>query len=384
MQIEELLWFIPSIFIFCSSLLIGLLFLTIQSKNKKGNIYLGLFLLGISINLFNDFINEFDISRFIFEPFLFILPLLFFYLLVTTNKKVREWHYLLFLPGVIHNLFLHFPNDFTENTVTIYETTIYLLEIILTVYAFNVLKNHHKRLSNYYSDFENKTLTWLRSIFVLNALVHFFNISTFIIDISSFRIMELTIDTMTLVLFMFMIYWIAYNGFSQPEIFKHRLFFVAENNISLEAANLAISKTVILEKEIQNPVVISELTVKKEPIISEADLHQFNEIKEKIQDHELYTSPKLNLRALSEALGIKEKELSRLINECGEVNFYQFINSYRIEKFKQLVQSSKFHQFTLLGLANEAGFSSKSTFYAAFNKFEGMSPKQYVTSIKES
>ena len=366
MQIEELLWFIPSIFIFCNSLLVGLLFLTIKSKNKKGNIYLGLFLFGISINLFNDFIiifgleDKFDISLFVLEPFLFILPFLFFYLLVTINKKVREWHYLLFLPGVIHNLLLHFPNVFTENTITIYETIIYLLEIILTVYAFKVLKNHHKSLSNYYSDFENKTLIWLKSIFVLNVLVHFFNISTFIIDISSFRIIELTIDTLTLVLFMFMIYWIAYNGLSQPEIFKKRLFLGTDN-----ITDLSISKE-----------------SKEAPL--ETDIQKFNEIKDKIEKRELYINPKLNLRTLALELGLKEKELSRLINECAKVNFHQFINEYRIEKFKQLVQSSKFHQFTLLGLANEAGFSSKSTFYAAFNKFEGMSPKQYVTSIKES
>ena len=365
-MIEEILRFVPLIFIFCNSLLIGLLFLTIKSKNKKGNIYLGLFLFGISINLFNDFIvifrleDKLDISLFVLEPFLFILPFLFFYLLVTINKKVREWHYLLFLPGVIHNLLLHFPNVFTENTITIYETIIYLLEIILTVYAFKVLKNHHKSLSNYYSDFENKTLTWLKSIFALSVLLHFFNISTFIIDISSFRIIELTIDTLTLVLFMFMIYWIAYNGLSQPEIFKKRLFLGTDNN-----TDLSISKE-----------------SKEAPL--ETDIQKFNEIKDKIEKRELYINPKLNLRTLALELGQKEKELSRLINECAKVNFHQFINEYRIEKFKQLVQSSKFHQFTLLGIANEAGFSSKSTFYAAFNKFEGMSPKQYVASIKES
>ena len=254
-MIEEILRFVPLIFIFCNSLLIGLLFLTIKSKNKKGNIYLGLFLFGISINLFNDFNiifrleDKLDISLFILEPFLFILPFLFFYLLVTINKKVREWHYLLFLPGVIHNLLLHFPNVFTENTITIYETIIYLLEIILTVYAFKVLKNHHKSLSNYYSDFENKTLKWLKSIFVLNVLVHFFNISTFIIDISSFRIIELTIDTLTLVLFMFMIYWIAYNGLSQPEIFKKRLFLGTDNNTDLSISKE--SKEASLETDIQ-------------------------------------------------------------------------------------------------------------------------------------
>lgn len=360
MQIEELLWFIPSIFIFCNSLLIGLLFLTIQSKNKKANIYLGLFLLGISINLFNNFINIFDISRFIFEPFLFILPLLFFYLLVTTNKKVKEWQYLLFLPGVIHNLLLHFPYVFSEITVTIYETTIYLLEIILTVYAFKILQIHNKILSNYYSDFENKTLLWLKSIFILTVLINFFNISTYIIDLSSFRITELTIDTMTLVLLMFMIYWIAYNGFSQPEIFKKRSFLGTKNN-----TDLSISKE------------------SKEASL-ETDIQKFNEIKDKIENKELYINPRLNLRSLSSELNIKERELSRLINECGKVKFYQFINEYRIEKFKELVKSSNAHHFTLLGLATEAGFSSKSTFYTTFKKLEGMTPKQYEKSIKKS
>lgn len=360
MQTEELLWFLPSIFICCNSLLIGLLFLTIKSKNKKGNIYLGLFLLGISINLFNDFINEFYISRFIFEPFLFILPFLFFYLLVTTNKDVREWHYLLFLPGVIHNLFLHFPNVFSENIVTIYETTIYLLEIILTLYAFKVLKNHHNSLSNYYSDFENKTLSWLKSIFALNVLINFFNISTFIIDISSFRITELTIDTMTLVLFIFMIYWVAYNGFSQSQIFKKSFFSINDNDIDNSTSG--------------------EL----EKASSEADIQRFKEIKDQIENRELFTNPKLNLRSLSLELNIKEKELSSLINKQGGLNFYQFINGYRIQKFKILLESPKSNHFSLFGLAQDSGFNSKSSFYQVFKAIEGKTPKQYQSEYNKS
>ncbi|MDB2526762.1 helix-turn-helix domain-containing protein, partial [Mariniblastus sp.] len=70
--------------------------------------------------------------------------------------------------------------------------------------------------------------------------------------------------------------------------------------------------------------------------------------------------------------------------ECGKMNFYQFINEFRIKKFKRLMETSKVQQFTLLGLAIESGFHSKSTFYAAFKKFEGMTPKQYEKSIKKS
>jgi len=310
---------------------------------------------------------------------------LFFYLLTTINKKIENWHYLLFIPGIVHNVLLHSDGLFlTENTVTNYEATIYFLEIALMVYAFRILQNHKKKLTDFYSDLNNKSLTWLKSIFALNILIHFLSISTFIFDLSHVEIVEYSIDISVLGLTVFMIFWISYNGFSQPEIFKQRLFLVTENNVSIGAANLAVTQTIILEKEIQKPVEISKLRDKKEPIISEIDLQRFNEIKEKIKEQELFTNPKLDLRGLSEALDLKEKELSRLINECGKVNFYQFINEYRIEKFKQLVKSSNAHHFTLLGLATEAGFSSKSTFYIAFKKLEGMTPKQYEKSIKKS
>ena len=391
MRAVDFINFFVYVFVFSNAIVLSILFFSIKSKNKKANIYLGLFLWSIVVNIFNDFLSElsieeeFGISLFIVEPFLFVLPFLFFYLLTTINKKIENWHYLLFIPGIVHNVLLHSDGLFlTENTVTNYEATIYFLEIALMVYAFRILQNHKKKLTDFYSDLNNKSLTWLKSIFALNILIHFLSISTFIFDLSHVEIVEYSIDISVLGLTVFMIFWISYNGFSQPEIFKQRLFLVTENNVNIGAANLAVTQTIILEKEIQKPVEISKLRDKKEPIISEIDLQRFNEIKEKIKEQELFTNPKLDLRGLSEALDLKEKELSRLINECGKVNFYQFINEYRIEKFKQLVKSSNAHHFTLLGLATEAGFSSKSTFYIAFKKLEGMTPKQYEKSIKKS
>lgn len=379
------------VFVFSNAIVLSILFFSIKSKNKKANTYLGLFLWSIVIQIFNDFLSELPIeeelgaSLFIVEPFLFALPFLFFYLHATINKKIENWHYLLFIPGIIHNVLLHSDGLFlTENTMTSYEVAIYFLEVALMVYTFRILQNHEEKLADFYSDLDNKSLAWLKSIVALNILIHFLSISTFIFDLSHVEIVEYSIDISALGLTVFMIFWISYNGFSQPEIFKQRLFLAAENNMSVSTVNLAISKTIILEEEIQKPVEINELRDEKEPIVSERDLQQFNEIKVKIQEQEIFTNPKLNLHALSEALGVKEKELSRLINECGKVNFYQFINEYRIEKFKQLLESSNAHHFTLLGLATKAGFSSKSTFYMAFKKLEGMTPKQYEKSIKKS
>ncbi len=415
MELYESLWFIAAGFIFSNSTVLGLLFLTIKSDNKRANIFLGLYFLSIAVNLFNDFLSEFQIneelgiSLFIVEPFLFNLPLLFFYLLVTMNKKIRTWHYLLFLPGVLHNVLLHLDGWFLgDSGTTMYETIVYFLEIVLLVYAYSLLKRHNNRIAEYYSSLENKTLSWLKSIFALNVLIHFLSISTFIVDLSHMEVLEFSIDTFAIGLTLFMVFWVAYNGFSQPEIFKKGLIWTTHTGRAIETTilepnrydNINMDEVGTLEKSSTTKLTNDKAPSKEEyslepeeneeqfdgrkPIASESDMQRFNAIKEQIREQELFNDPKLNLRDLSEAVDLKEKELSRLINECGQVNFYQFINNYRIEKFKVLLETSRADQLSILGLAMEVGFASKSTFYKFFKKQEGMTPSQYMKAQKKS
>ena len=391
MGVEELIQVFINMFVLSNALLLSLLFLIVKSKNKKANVFLGIFLLSIAFQIFNDFIGElpieeeFGISMFIIDPFLFALPILFFYLLTTINKRIENWHYLLFIPGIIHNLLLHFGGFLlSENWLSIYEPIFYFSEILLIVYAFRILQVHKKNISDFYSELEHKSLTWLKSIFMLVILMHLFNIVTVFFDLSNVEILELVVENVSFGLLVFIIILIAYNGLSQPQIFLQPLFHKPKNVTKNGMPNLASRQKRTIEKNIQSANEELQTTGIEDSNRSESDIQQFNIIRSQIQQQGLFTNPILNLRTLALKLDLKEKELSRLINECGKVNFYQFINEYRIEKFKQLVQSSKFQQFSILGLASEAGFSSKSTFYAAFKKFEGMSPKQYENSIKKS
>ena len=391
MEVEDLFQVFISMFVLSNALMLGLLFLIVKSKNKKANIFLGIFLLSIAVQIFNDFIGELPIeeelgiSLFIVEPFLLALPILFFYLLTTINKRIENWHYMLFIPGIFHNLLLHFDGFLlSENGLSIYETIFYFLEILLMVYAFRILQIHKNDISNFYSDLEQKSLIWLKSIFILVILMHSFNITTIFFDLSNAEIIESVVENVSFSLFIFIVIWIAYNGLSQPQIFRQPLFHKPNNVITYGMNNLGNSQNATIEKSIQSTNEELKTTAIKDSNSSESDIQKFNKIKSQIEKKELFTNPKLNLRTLALELGVKEKELSRLINECGKINFYQFVNEYRIEKFKQLIQSSEFDQFTLLGLATEAGFSSKSTFYAAFKRFEGMSPKQYEKSVKKS
>lgn len=93
-----------------------------------------------------------------------------------------------------------------------------------------------------------------------------------------------------------------------------------------------------------------------------------------MQEDKPYLDPDLNLQGLAELLGIKEKELSELLNTGLKTNFYQFVNQYRLEEVKKLLLDPEKQHLTNLAIAQEAGFSSRSTFFNLFKKHFGTTP----------
>ena len=90
-----------------------------------------------------------------------------------------------------------------------------------------------------------------------------------------------------------------------------------------------------------------------------------------------YLNNKLLKKELAEMLGVHSPELSRLLNENIGMNFFEYVNYYRIKEFVQLAESEKGKQLTFFGLAQEAGFNSKTTFNKSFKNLMGVSPSAY-------
>ena len=243
-------------FILSNAVFLGILFFTIKSDNRKANIYLGLFIWSIAIQIYSDLLWELPIEEdlnvplFLLEPFLFHLLFLVFYLYKTINKRIKKWYYLLFLPGIFHNVLLHFDGLFlSEIGMTIYESFFYLLEVAFLVYAFRILQKHEKEITDFYSDLEHKSLSWLKRLFILIISIHALLILSGIFEILEVNgaITEDGIRFSYLGIVIFILYWIGYNGFSQPEIFKERLFLAPNVDESIEQEDLI--KTEEIEKK---------------------------------------------------------------------------------------------------------------------------------------
>ncbi|UAA40005.1 helix-turn-helix transcriptional regulator [Paraneptunicella aestuarii] len=100
----------------------------------------------------------------------------------------------------------------------------------------------------------------------------------------------------------------------------------------------------------------------------------FNEIKHYLETSEAYLEHDLSLPKLSVKLEFSTNIISQAINETGGLNFFDFINQYRVNKAKVLLGNIK---IPISNIPYAAGFKSKTTFYSAFKRFCKCTPKEY-------
>jgi ligand-binding sensor domain-containing protein/AraC-like DNA-binding protein len=103
-----------------------------------------------------------------------------------------------------------------------------------------------------------------------------------------------------------------------------------------------------------------------------------------MQEEKVFLEPDLSLQKLSQQLHVHYNHLSRIINEHLGKSFNDFINSYRIEEARKKLADPIESQKTILEIAYDTGFYSKSVFNTAFKKFTGMTPSQYKKKIVSS
>ncbi|NOG44462.1 MAG: AraC family transcriptional regulator [Calditrichaeota bacterium] len=117
-------------------------------------------------------------------------------------------------------------------------------------------------------------------------------------------------------------------------------------------------------------------------VTSENDFEELAKVLEnKMEKSKPFLDPQLTLPKLSEISNLPVHQLSRLINEQFKKNFSDYINAYRIEEFKKLSRMENYKNLTLLAIAHESGFNSKTTFNTAFKKLTQLTPKEYLRNL---
>ncbi|MCV6631650.1 MAG: helix-turn-helix domain-containing protein [Flavobacteriaceae bacterium] len=119
-------------------------------------------------------------------------------------------------------------------------------------------------------------------------------------------------------------------------------------------------------------------TVEKQLLSTEQIAEYKKAILSLMKEEACFLNPSLSLRSLASMIGMHPNHLSWLLNTSFNKNFNDFINSYRLDYFKDIALNPKFKHITILGLAYDSGFNSKSVFNAFFKKMEGITPSKWV------
>ena len=125
----------------------------------------------------------------------------------------------------------------------------------------------------------------------------------------------------------------------------------------------------------RNPVVLGLSVSGRTAAVKAGSSSDMESLQQKLQDNKWYLDPNLKVQTLARRVGMPVADLSALINGVTGMNFNGFINQYRIDHAKKLLLADT--NKSVLNVAYESGYNSKSAFYKHFTAATSMTPVQY-------
>ena len=289
-------------------------------------------------------------------------PLIFLYIKSIFSKKpdLLKKGLIHFVPFIIYFTFYTVPSSFDfpyskfiDGHIRAVIKDVYgIIFYSISLKLFYVLK---KTMKQNYSTIKEKDFLWIEKFLISFLLVR---IVAFIGNGSEILFgYDVSWDAYITISFMITaMAYLAYYGITQSKIFLPD-FLIQENaskNIERE------SKTSYLKDD--EKVALRQ---------------QFYKC---MTEEKLYLLPVLNLKMLADKMKVSERKLSAFFGEVLNSNFYDAINSFRVEEAKTILKSNAVESHSITGIGLSCGFSSKSSFYRIFKNKTGVSPSVYRNS----
>ena len=359
---------------FLGAIFIGLTFALLlcftKTVNRSANRFLALALATMILWMIRilaiDLRLETYLPRWDWLPMQFLLalgPLMYFYVLKITRPQYKfNWKDLLhFSPLLLEQATLALETRESARTgaVTYVTHTFQLLNPILQLLIFisiitylhlsgKLIQNFYRRLQPVLMDRPLLEFRWLRRLLAATALLWLLWIFCAAVD-----------------------YFGYHNQLGIQVYYPFYIFFVVITIWTAAAAFLKPQAAVTAQTAAPiKPLVPAELRAKGAWLKRAMEANQY------------YQDPELSLSSLAEKLSLPPHELSRVINTVFKKGFNDFINEYRVMEAARKMQDPAYDRITLLGIAFESGFNSKTTFNRIFKQMTGKSPTEYKNNLE--
>ena len=339
-------------------------------------LYLGLFIGGYSFYS-HDLFTHFKLLSISFIS-LFLLQgvFLYFYIaaLVSSKNIFNKTNLIHFAPFVLFNCYLlvisFFPKssemirmDYAQENIS--PPFLFIFFLITTILSgplyfagsIRLFKKLDINIFNNFSSSKEIDLVWLRKlVYIFGIIWTALIVITVIHHVFNLFSMIFCTDGLFLSLSVFVIL-IGYFGLKQRVIFnvdnENEQIFVEETKVKYANSRLTEAEANQFVGKLNNFMVL------KKPFLN----------------------PNLTLQQLASELEISTHYLSQIINEKFNLNFFDYINQFRVEEFKVKISDPKFENYSFLGIAFDCGFNSKSAFNRIFKKFTNLTPSQYKATF---
>jgi len=231
----------------------------------------------------------------------------------------------------------------------------HLLILYYMVASIRLISFYGNELKKVHSSIETINLSWLQLILYAFILMWIIDVSHFILG----RLIEM------------------------PGILSSIMTFVSLT------INFVFALILVL-KALKHPELFFEIEQKQEKIkygksqlTKEESEVYLKKLLSYMKTEKPFLTPSLTIGMIAEKISVSSKILSQVINENLHQNFFDFVNSYRIEEAKEILTEPG-NKKTILEILYEVGFNSKSVFNTAFKNHTGITPTQYKRQLQKA
>lgn len=304
-------------------------------------------------------------------PFLF----LYVYALTMQRNLQPKYYVIIFSPSISYALHffyfylwvdsvslsiekgLVFLNGKPSPSWLLFSVFFLIIEPVFLIVSYYLVRAYKKKLMESVSNTDRINLKWLNVLFYLWLLTSVILVPIGTLTVGrgwfSTNFLEILIEIFSLAFF----FIIGFYGFKQTTIFT----------------NLALQEELSLKS--------TSGSYERSGLSSTQAKEYHSQLLTLMQEKKPYLNGELTAGELSKLLGISVNHLSQVLNKEQKQNFFDFVNSYRIKDILLKMEDPSNSHLTLLAIALDSGFNSKTSFNTIFKKATSQTPSQYYKSL---
>lgn len=370
-------------FTFTSAFLFNVLILILLTKNSSTELHkriLQIIFLFITVTIIASYaqLNRIRLlyyTTFIFDQSIstFIGPLLMLYVksiflpqkgLIKKNKRHFIFPVVFLLAVTLPILISLATKAYLYDYINIYGNYLslaILYSLVYVIISLRILKKTQEIIKHNYSNLEGVDITWIRHLLIGAIFIISVDVLSTMYELL-FGVLEWNTLYLTSIFIVFLVIYLGYHGVLQSKIFISPFFVQKENDItgdnemikSPPPKNYSPSELIVLEK-------------------------QLNIL---MNGQKLFLDENLSLKSLADLLAVSDKKLSAILNQHMRISFYDYVNGFRVEEVIIKMKDSSYDKYTLLAIAFESGFNSKTSFNRIFKNVTNLSPSEYKKQLQ--